>query len=265
MTFYTGDPTYDTVLAVALAAVVVIAITSPLVPSPYGRFASPRFGIAVDPRLGWFLMELPSTLSFAYFYLRGPHRFDPAPLVMATIFAIHYANRGFYFPLSMRVPRNEKSRTTFSVFLIAFGAVVTTVHGYLNGARFSTFGHYPPSWLTDPRFLAGVTLYAISLALNIHSDAILRNLRTPDEVDRGERVYRIPQGGLFRYVSSPSYLTELCAWTGFAIFTWSLGGVFILAISTANLVPRALATHRWYQEKFPDYPQSRKALIPFAL
>ncbi|NCX34980.1 MAG: hypothetical protein EBX23_06415, partial [Proteobacteria bacterium] len=26
--------------------------------------------------------------------------------------------------------------------------------------------------------------------------------------------------------------------------------------------PRALAHHKWYQEKFSDYPKSRKAIIP---
>jgi 3-oxo-5-alpha-steroid 4-dehydrogenase 1 len=45
--------------------------------------------------------------------------------------------------------------------------------------------------------------------------------------------------------------------------TWSPGGLFILGISLANLVPRAIATHRWYREKFPDYPKDRKILIPF--
>jgi len=47
--------------------------------------------------------------------------------------------------------------------------------------------------------------------------------------------------------------------------TWSLAGVFILGISAANLVPRAFATHRWYRDKFPDYPRHRRALIPFVL
>jgi hypothetical protein len=52
-------------------------------------------------------------------------------------------------------------------------------------------------------------------------------------------VYRIPEGGLFRFVTNPSYLAELVFWAGFALFTWSLAGVFILAISMANLIPRA--------------------------
>ena len=79
----------------------------------------------------------------------------------------------------------------------------------------------------------------------------------------GTKEYRIPRGGLFRWVSSPSYLTELGAWAGFALCTWSLAGVFIFLISAANLVPRAFATHRWYRERFPDYPPERKALIPY--
>jgi 3-oxo-5-alpha-steroid 4-dehydrogenase 1 len=30
----------------------------------------------------------------------------------------------------------------------------------------------------------------------------------------------------------------------------------------ANLIPRAISTHRWYHEKFPDYPADRRVLIP---
>jgi hypothetical protein len=32
--------------------------------------------------------------------------------------------------------------------------------------------------------------------------------------------------------------------------------------TAANLVPRAVANHRWYREKFSEYPARRKALIP---
>jgi 3-oxo-5-alpha-steroid 4-dehydrogenase 1 len=38
-----------------------------------------------------------------------------------------------------------------------------------------------------------------------------------------------------------------------------------LLITIANLVPRAFQTHRWYREKFPDYPSERRVLIPFLL
>ena len=125
--------------------------------------------------------------------------------------------------------------------------------------------HFTVDWFTDPRFIFGIVLYYGSFVLNIHSDAIIRNLRSVDEVERGEKVYRIPKGGLFRYVTNPSYLTEITAFTGFAIATWSLGATFILLITIGNLVPRAFQTHRWYREKFADYPAERRALIPFVL
>jgi len=72
-------------------------------------------------------------------------------------------------------------------------------------------------------------------------------------------------GGLFRWVSCPNYLCEILGWAGFAICTWSLGSVFVLGITIANLVPRALSTHEWYRQRFADYPAERKALVPFIL
>jgi hypothetical protein len=31
----------------------------------------------------------------------------------------------------------------------------------------------------------------------------------------------------------------------------------------ANLIPRAISTHMWYLESFPDYPRQRRILVPF--
>lgn len=264
MTWYTGDPTYDSLLTAALALATSILLGAHLLNGPYGRFASSRLGFNLDPRLGWFLMELPATVCFATFYFAGPRRFEPVPLCFLAIWCLHYGNRGFFFPLAMRSPPGAKAN--FSVSILISGGIVTALHGYLNGAYFSRFGeHYSRAWLTDPRFIAGVSIYLVSIALNIHSDAIVRNLRTKQELAAGDRVYRVPHGGLFRWVSSPAYLAEICAWIGFAIACWSLAAVFILVVSIGNLVPRALATHRWYRERFADYPPDRKALMPFVL
>ncbi|NCX59507.1 MAG: hypothetical protein EBW90_14155, partial [Rhodobacteraceae bacterium] len=30
----------------------------------------------------------------------------------------------------------------------------------------------------------------------------------------------------------------------------------------ANLFPRAIANHKWYQSKFENYPKNRQAIIP---
>jgi 3-oxo-5-alpha-steroid 4-dehydrogenase 1 len=264
MTWYTGNSTYDTLLAGALAFAVAVFIISWFLPSPYGRFSSKRFGISLGPRLGWMLMELPATLSFLYFYFQGPRRGDVVPIVFLCMWLIHYANRGFIFPLRIRAARGDAG--TFSLMVIVVGWAVTSLHGYFHASFFTRFGtHYTIDWLRDPRFLCGFVIYYTCYALNIHSDAIIRDLRTTEEIEAGIRNYRIPQGGLFRWVTNPSYLTELVGWAGFALCTWSLAGVFVLVISLGNLVPRAFATQRWYKSRFPDYPPERKALIPYLL
>ncbi len=260
--WYTGDPVFDTILVVALLLTPITVVSMRFMQAPYGRFAAAKQRWAVGPRLGWLLMELPATLVFWPCYLAGPHAGETVPMVLATLWAIHYANRGFIFPLSIRVPK--VGGPTFGAPVWLMGMLVTALHGYMNGTFFSRLGaHFTDAWLVDPRFLVGVTIYACGLALNIHSDAILRNLRTREEIARGENAYRIPRGGGFRFVTNASYLGELVAWSGFALFTWSLPGVFILTISAANLIPRALDTHRWYYERFSDYPRERKILVPF--
>jgi 3-oxo-5-alpha-steroid 4-dehydrogenase 1 len=261
---YTGDTTYDTLIACALAFAGFVFLISWVIPSPYGRFSSAKYGISLPPRIGWFLMELPATVSFLYFYFRGPRRFEVVPLVFLCMWLIHYGNRGFYFPSRMRVARGDKS--SFGILVIVVGWAVTSLHGYFHATFFTRLGaHYTTAWLSDPRFLIGLALYYTSYALNLHSDAVIRNLRSVEEVESGAKVYRIPRGGLFRWVTNASYLSELTAWAGFALCTWSLAGVFIFMISAANLVPRAFATHRWYRRRFADYPPERKALIPYLL
>ncbi len=258
MRWYTHDPVFDTLLLIALTMPPGAILALQFMKAPYGRFGETSRGVGA--RLGWFLMELPATVVFWLAYLSGPNRGELVPMILACIWMIHYTNRGWIFPLLIRAP---KGKANFGYFVLTTGMMVTTLHGYLNGRFFSTFGDYPPSWLRDPRFILGVLLYFGGLALNIHSDAILRNLRTREEVERGEKIYRMPRGGGFELVTNPSYLGELILWLGFALFTWSLPGVFILTITAANLIPRARANHRWYRERFEDYPSTRRALIPY--
>jgi 3-oxo-5-alpha-steroid 4-dehydrogenase 1 len=256
--------TYRYVLVGSFVYAGVILVGAFMARAPYGRFGSSRGGVNLSPRLGWFLMELPATLSFVWFYVHGQNATQIVPLFFLGVWLVHYGNRGFLFPLLMRVARG--ARGTFSLMVVVAGWLVTTLHGYLNAVFISHLStHLTPDWLTDPRFLIGMAIYVFAFAMNVHSDAIIRNLRSRDEVEQGERVYRIPRGGLFRYVTNPSYFTELLAFTGFAIATWSPGALFVLLVSAANLIPRAYQVHDWYRKKFPDYPPERKVLVPFLL
>ena len=200
-------------------------------------------------------MEAPF-VAFYVFFAAGPRALEPVPLLFAAVWTLHYANRALIFPLAMRA--RPESRMALLVVVLGMGVVL--VHGWLYATWLSGLAsHLTLAWLRDPRFLLGLLLYLAGYALILQSEAILRGLR------RDASGYVIPRGGAFRWVSCPHYLGELLAWTGLALATWCPGGLFVLAVSAANLVPRARATHRWYQEELAGYPPGRRALIPFLL
>ena len=99
----------------------------------------------------------------------------------------------------------------------------------------------------------------INKDLNIKSDNILLSLRSKS----GE--YNIPNGFMFKQISFPNYFGEILEWTAFALMTWSLAGLSFMIWTMANLVPRAIAGHKWYKNTFDNYPKNRKAIFPFIL
>jgi 3-oxo-5-alpha-steroid 4-dehydrogenase 1 len=253
----TGDSSYDAALGVGLVLATLTAVASLFVTTPYGRFQQSGMGPSVPIRLGWVLMELPA-LSFYVFYVGQPEAWQPVPLLFAGVWTLHYANRLVAFPLLMRT--RPGSRMSVSVF--ASGWVVVPLHAWLYANWFGRLGSLDTAWLTDPRFVMGLPLYGLGLVLILHTEAVLRSLRAARSV-ADEDGYKIPFGGAYRWVSSPHYLGEILAWTGLALASGCPGGLFIWAITLANLVPRASATHRWYRKHFQNYPRDRRALIPY--
>ncbi len=64
--------------------------------------------------------------------------------------------------------------------------------------------------------------------------------------------------------SCANYFGEILEWTGFAIACGGMAPLSFWIWTCANLIPRAIATHKWYHNKFgSSYPKSRKAIIPF--
>jgi 3-oxo-5-alpha-steroid 4-dehydrogenase 1 len=241
---------------VGLSVVTFIALF--FVTAPYGRHADKSRLPSVDSTLGWVVMETPSALVPLACWLWGEHRADPARLALLALWEAHYLHRAYVFPFRRR---GRERRMPFHVPLLAL--LFTCTNGYLNGRwlfHFAPEGAYGAAWLSDPRFLLGALVFAIGYAINQHADHVLFHLRKP-----GETGYKIPRGGLYRWVSCPNYFGEMLEWTGFAIAAWSPAGLVFAIWTTANLLPRAVSHHRWYRETFPDYPEGRRALIPYIL
>ncbi|XP_003462298.3 3-oxo-5-alpha-steroid 4-dehydrogenase 1 [Cavia porcellus] len=222
--------------------------------SPYGRYASEWPGPRIPARTAWVLQELPA---LAWPLLEcacaAAPRLDRLPnRVLLAMFVVHYVHRALIFPFLIRGGKPTPLFTCVSAFLFC------VYNGYLQSRYLSRYAVYTEDWVTQPRFLAGCALWLTGMVVNIHSDHILRNLRKPEETG-----YKIPRGGLFDYVTAANYLGEIVEWCGFALASWSLqGGAFALFTFTV-LYPRAEQHHRWYLEKFEDYPKSRKVIIPF--
>ncbi len=221
--------------------------------APYGRHTRKGWGPQINATVGWVVMESPSVLAMLACFVVGSQSWNAGGIALLCLWMLHYVNRTYVFPFRRRGGSNK-----MPLFIAASAFTFTSINGYLQGRHlFTLSGGYGAEWLLDPRFICGAALFLFGWGVNLQSDAILRNLRKP-----GEKGYKIPTGGLFRYISAPNYFGEILEWTGWAIATWSLPGVAFAFWTFANLAPRALSNHRWYRETFPDYPTNRKALIP---
>ncbi len=140
--------------------------------------------------------------------------------------------------------------------IAAMGMAFNLVNSWLNATQISEYGDYS-TWQMDPRLWIGLAVFALGFGINLHADTVLIHLRKP-----GETGYKIPHGGLYRWITCPNYFGEILEWTGWAIATWSVAGLSFALYTTANLAPRAHTHHHWYHSKFPDYPKERKALLP---
>jgi 3-oxo-5-alpha-steroid 4-dehydrogenase 1 len=236
------------------AFVAIALLTFPIlwfVTAPYGRHVKPSWGPTIDNRLGWLIMESPSMTVFFLCWLLGNRPTDSASLVFLALWGLHYVHRAFIFPF-----RIENTKKRMPLVIMAMGFAFTATNSYLNG-RWLFISAPSPVSIIEPRFIAGVLVFLVGFAINQHSDWILLHLRKP-----GETGYKIPRGGLYRWITCPNYFGEIVEWFGFALCTFSLPALVFALWTVANLLPRARSHHRWYKATFPDYPPERNALIP---
>lgn len=251
----TGDTVFDYLLIGVFVAAVASAFALFFIEAPYGRHKKEGWGPKINTRLGWVLMESPASLVFLYFFVTGENNTSIVALILFVMWQLHYFHRSFIYPFQIKV----KPGDSVPVMVILMGGTYCAINGFLNGSYISTYAeHLNNEWLTDPRFIFGVLLFAFGYYLNKKSDQILRDLRKGGSTEG----YKIPYGVGYKYVSMPNYLGEILTWTGFAIAAWSLAGVSFVIFTMANLVPRAIANHKWYLETFADYPKDRKAIFP---
>jgi len=223
---------------------------------PYGRHSRRDWGPMIPNRMGWIIMELPSLIMFITFFLTGPNQMSIPLLIFFLLYVIHYTNRSIIFPL-----RTHTSRKLMPLLIVVLAIFFNLINGFLNGFYFGSVTQgYSLEWLYDIRFILGFLIFLSGMIINLKYDNMLLALRKSSR-----NGYAIPTGGLFNVVSCPNFFGEILEWTGFAIMTWSPAALAFLAWTMVNLIPRALDHHKWYLDRFENYPAERKALIPYLL
>jgi 3-oxo-5-alpha-steroid 4-dehydrogenase 1 len=242
-------------IVMAAAAAVVFCVLF-FIDAGYGQYIDRRWGKAINNKVGWVIMEAPVVILFAVCWLTSKRTFATTPLVFFLLFNLHYLQRIAVFSLLIR----GKDSMPWTVIL--FGMIFNTANAYMQGAWIFVLSPatlYTPAWLETPQFIIGVITFVVGFVINLHSDHIIRTLRTP-----GDTAFHIPRGGMFAYVSAANYFGELTEWIGWAIMTLSWSGLVFALWTFANLVPRAHRHHKWYHQKFGSaYPNDRKRMIPF--
>ncbi|KZT21459.1 hypothetical protein NEOLEDRAFT_1139285 [Neolentinus lepideus HHB14362 ss-1] len=233
----------------------------------------------VDGLTSWILMEAISPIFFLYTYYISPltpasqsRPLSDAATPFAIMYLLHYSNRTFLTPL--RTPSRSKSHLIVPLAAILFNIVNGSLLGtYLSSPQTSASIASEPKW----RLYAGTAMWLVGIIGNIKHDEILLNIRRDKTRSNEQNHYAIPHGLLYKYISYPNYFCEWIEWIGFAVAcspvpsllsyndflrTVTPPWLFVIA-EVATMLPRAWRGHKWYHQKFPEYPKERKAVIPF--
>jgi hypothetical protein len=248
--------TFDLLVWIWTVIALIIFLVLLFVTAPYGRHSNKNWGVTIPDRIGWFIMEVPALIVFLSFIFTGTAEKTVTVWIIASLYVAHYLNRAVIFPWRIRVS-GKQMPLMIALMAVFFNLVNAGFLGYYAG---SIHTHFTTGWLRDPRFIAGLIIFITGMAINISSDEKLIHLRKKRNGD-----YQIPRGGYFEKVSCPNFFGEIIEWGGYAILCWSLPAFSFFIWTFCNLVPRALAHHKWYRSRFADYPKERKAIFPYIL
>lgn len=219
--------------------------------APYGRHSKNGWGPMISNSWGWFWMELPALVVMPIVSIYN-NSISSFAFLLITIWVTHYFNRVVIFPLRIKT-RNKKMPLSIALSAFFFNLINGVINGiyvrlYTGDLDLNTYNVY-----------IGLILFGLGMYINISSDNRLISLR------KKSKGYKIPNGGLFKYISCPNHFGEIIEWFGYAVIAFSIPALSFALWTFFNLCPRSLNHHDWYRENFDKYPKNRKAVIPYIL
>ncbi|KAG8527925.1 uncharacterized protein KY384_006841 [Bacidia gigantensis] len=169
----------------------------------------------------------------------------------------------------------------------AFAVLFNVTNGISIGGWLGGFGPtQDKDWFGSAlRLELGMMIWALGFVANMWHDDELREIRRAAaakiegrQKEKGEsekkggmgvdKVYMMPENGLFHIVLYPHYFTEWIEWCGF----WVVGGwdcvpaaIFVMN-EVATMLPRAIQGKQWYLKRFgAEKVGARNAVIPWLI
>lgn len=225
-------------------------------------------GIESLPLANWVMASM---------FVRSPGPFGLFKLIANCLQTIHYIYRALLCPILN--PSMSPMHIVIWASALSFQLInATSIGGWLGG--------YGPTSLeewrgTMIRMEIGMVIWVLAFMLNMYHDDELREIRRAAARNQKQRqiekagdekegksvdkVYRVPENGLFRHMLYPHYFCEWIEWCGF----WMVGGLacvparIFVGNLVATMLPRAVQGKRWYIERFgKEKIGGRKAVIP---
>ena len=221
--------------------------------APYGKFASESWGPSMSFKLGWMIQEIISPIIFSIFFLHNGSDDKGIAWIFFIIWNVHYFNRSVLFPI------RQKQTTKCPIVIVLSAIFFNTINGFTNGYFLGYLAQYDFNYVYSIQFIVGLFVLITGVFINVKSDNILIGIK------KKYNDYQIPNGFMYKYISCPNYFGEIIEWFGFYIMTASAPALIFVFWTMCNLIPRAISNHKWYINKFSDYPKERKAIIPFLI
>ena len=186
-----NQETFQIFLWVMSAVALVVFIALYFVKAGYGMFRTASWGISINNKLAWVLMEAPVFIVMFGLWGKSGAGFTVPVYFFFLLFQLHYLQRAFIFPFLL------KGKSRMPVAIMAMGIVFNLLNGMMQAGGlfyFAPEGLYADGWayLLKPHALLGIILFFAGMFVNLHSDYVIRHLRKP-----GDTKHYLPGKGLY--------------------------------------------------------------------
>ncbi len=212
-------------------------------PMRYSKFGTPK---GVPSRIGMFVLyflPLITATVAAWSYLPDANLIQW--LVYAAVMA-HFAKRTLEV-LFVHNYSGYMQTLTFVIIVITYALIAGMISG-LNARAIAEL---------DALFWVGMVLFVVGEVGNFYHHKLLADLRAEGDSD-----YHLPRGGWFEGATCPHYFFELLAWLGLVFISRHLFTLLAFIAMLGYLTARGIKTRQWYRQRFPDFPEERKYMIP---